>query len=159
MKNLMIILLMISVFSTATAEDKQTSKGDPFAGVKLRSIGPALMSGRISDVAIDPNNENIWYVGVSSGGVWKTINSGTTWQPVFDEQKVFSIGSVTLDPQNSNRIWVGSRHLISRSSQNVNPVHSKPATCYLPGRLPSSSSLMRLSMPLTSVPLAWEPGR
>ncbi len=108
MKNLMIILLMISVFSAATAEEKQTPKDDPFAGVKLRSIGPALMSGRISDVAIDPNNENIWYVGVSSGGVWKTINSGTTWQPVFDEQKVYSIGSVTLDPQNSNRVWVGT---------------------------------------------------
>ncbi|MGW8268479.1 MAG: hypothetical protein ACWGSQ_19080, partial [Longimicrobiales bacterium] len=50
----------------------------------LRNIGPALVSGRISDVAVDPRNRSVWYVGVSSGGVWKTTNRGTTWEPIFD---------------------------------------------------------------------------
>ncbi|TDR23246.1 VPS10 domain-containing protein [Marinicella litoralis] len=108
MKNITWALLLMLVINVSVADAKEPTKDDPFSGIKLRSIGPALMSGRISDVAIDPNNENIWYVGVASGGVWKTVNSGTTWEPIFDKQQVYSIGSVTLDPQNSNRIWVGT---------------------------------------------------
>ncbi len=79
-----------------------------FSGLKLRNIGPAFMSGRIADVAIHPKNESIWYVAVGSGGVWKTVNSGTTWTPVFDEQTSYSIGCVTIDPRNTNTIWVGT---------------------------------------------------
>jgi photosystem II stability/assembly factor-like uncharacterized protein len=79
-----------------------------FAGMKLRNIGPAYMSGRIADIAIDPRNPSIWYVAVGSGGVWKTKNGGITWQPIFDEQKVYSTGDVTIDPSNSNIIWVGT---------------------------------------------------
>ncbi len=78
------------------------------AGIKLRNIGPAYMSGRIADMAIDPNNPSIWYVAVGSGGVWKTKNGGITWQPIFDQQKVYSTGDVTIDPSNSNIIWVGT---------------------------------------------------
>ncbi|RDK85235.1 VPS10 domain-containing protein [Marinirhabdus gelatinilytica] len=77
-------------------------------GLEFRSIGPAFMSGRISDIEIHPYNENIWYVAVGSGGVWKTVNSGTTWTPIFDDQPSYSIGTVTLDPQNPNIVWVGS---------------------------------------------------
>ncbi len=79
-----------------------------FSGLKLRNIGPAFMSGRIADIAIHPKNESIWYVGVGSGGVWKTTNSGTTWSPVFDNQTSYSIGCVTIDPNNHNTIWVGT---------------------------------------------------
>lgn len=79
-----------------------------FSGLKLRNIGPAFMSGRIADVAIHPKNESIWYVAVGSGGVWKTVNSGTTWKPIFDDQTSYSIGCVTIDPVNHNRIWVGT---------------------------------------------------
>ena len=79
-----------------------------FKGLKFRNIGPAFMSGRIADVAIHPDNENIWYVAVGSGGVWKTTNSGTTWKPIFDKQNVYSIGCVTIDPNNPNIIWVGT---------------------------------------------------
>jgi len=78
------------------------------SGIKLRSIGPALMSGRIADIAIHPNNNNIWYVAVGSGGVWKTVNSGTTWEPIFDDQTSYSIGCVIIDPSNPNIIWVGT---------------------------------------------------
>ena len=66
------------------------------------------MSGRISDIAIHPDNEAIWYVAVASGGVWKTMNAGTTWTPLFDKQTAYSTGSVTIDPSNPHIIWVGT---------------------------------------------------
>ncbi len=79
-----------------------------FKGLKLRNIGPALMSGRIADIAIHPQDYSVWYVGVGSGGVWKTVNGGTTWTPVFDKKPVYSIGAVTIDPSNPNVVWVGT---------------------------------------------------
>lgn len=91
----------------AKAEEKPLSSGT-FKGLELRNIGPGFMSGRIADVAIDPSNTSVWYVGVGSGGVWKTENSGTTWKPVFDNEAVYSIGTVVLDPSNSNTVWVGT---------------------------------------------------
>jgi photosystem II stability/assembly factor-like uncharacterized protein len=79
-----------------------------YNGLKFRSIGPSLMSGRIADIVIHPDNENIWYVAVGSGGVWKTENSGTTWTSLFDKQISYSIGCISLDPQNPEIIWVGT---------------------------------------------------
>ncbi|MFZ9046336.1 MAG: WD40/YVTN/BNR-like repeat-containing protein, partial [Cyclobacteriaceae bacterium] len=79
-----------------------------FSNYKFRSIGPAFMSGRIADLAIDPTNENVWYIAVASGGVWKTVNAGTTFFPLFDDQPVYSIGCVTLDPNNPYHVWVGT---------------------------------------------------
>ncbi len=87
----------------------QTIKKDTvFNGLKFRSLGPAFVSGRIADIAIHPENENTWYVAVGSGGVWKTENSGTTWDPIFDKESSYSIGCVTIDPNNSHTIWVGT---------------------------------------------------
>jgi len=83
-------------------------KTDILNGLKFRSIGPAFMSGRISDIAIHPDNENLWYVTVGSGGVWKTSNAGTTWTSIFDGQHSYSIGCITLDPRNPNVLWVGT---------------------------------------------------
>jgi photosystem II stability/assembly factor-like uncharacterized protein len=82
--------------------------GQDVAGLKVRSIGPALMSGRISTIAVHPRNPGLYYVGVASGGVWKTVNNGATWTPVFDKQGSYSIGYVTLDPRNPNTVWVGT---------------------------------------------------
>ncbi|MEM7381609.1 MAG: glycosyl hydrolase, partial [Bacteroidota bacterium] len=81
---------------------------DPLGGMKFRSLGPSLTSGRIADIAIHPENENVWYVAVGSGGVWKTLNSGTTWSPIFDNEASYSIGCVTIDPNNHHTVWVGS---------------------------------------------------
>ena len=90
--------------STPQLEDKS----HVYEGLKFRGIGPAFMSGRIADVLIHPSNENIWYVAVGSGGVWKTDNAGTTWRPIFDGQKSYSIGCLALDPQNPEIVWVGT---------------------------------------------------
>jgi photosystem II stability/assembly factor-like uncharacterized protein len=79
-----------------------------FKGLEWRGIGPALMSGRIADIAVDPVDRSTWYVAVGSGGVWKTDNRGTTWNPVFDGQGAYSIGCVTIDPNNRHVIWVGT---------------------------------------------------
>lgn len=80
----------------------------PLQAFKFRNIGPAFLSGRIADLAIHPENDNVWYVAVGSGGVWKTVNAGTTWTPLFDQQGSYSTGCITLDPQNPSTVWVGS---------------------------------------------------
>lgn len=104
-----LLLIAVSLTSTSFAQtDKKEESKTNFGGLKFRSIGPALMSGRISDIAIHPKNDNVWYVTVGSGGVWKTKNSGTTWKSLFDGQKSYSIGCITLDPQNPEVVWVGT---------------------------------------------------
>ncbi len=75
---------------------------------KFRHLGPAFLSGRIAEIAVHPHNDNIWYVAVGSGGVWKTENSGTTWKPIFDKEASYSTGCITIDPNNPARVWVGS---------------------------------------------------
>jgi photosystem II stability/assembly factor-like uncharacterized protein len=102
------ISCMVYAQKKPTVTPSDTTKSDIYGGLKFRSIGPAFMSGRISDVVIHPNNENCWYVAVGSGGVWKTDNAGTTWKSIFDGQGSYSIGCITLDPQNPNIVWVGT---------------------------------------------------
>ena len=93
-----------------TAEEKKEEviNSGLLGALKMRSIGPAFMSGRIGDIAVDQNNPNIWYVGVGSGNLWKTTNAGTTFDPIFDNYGSYSIGCVTIDPSNSNTVWVGT---------------------------------------------------
>jgi photosystem II stability/assembly factor-like uncharacterized protein len=79
-----------------------------FAGLRMRLIGPAFTSGRIVGIAVDPKDKNRYYVAAASGGVWKTINNGTTWTPVFDGEGSYSIGVVVLDPKNPLTVWVGT---------------------------------------------------
>jgi photosystem II stability/assembly factor-like uncharacterized protein len=66
------------------------------------------MSGRISDIEILPEDPSTWIVGVGSGGVWRTDNAGTTWTSIFDDTGIYSIGTVTVDPNNPHVIWVGT---------------------------------------------------
>ncbi len=79
-----------------------------FNGLKLRSIGPAFTSGRVIGFAVDPTNSAHYFVAAASGGVWKTINNGTTWTPVFDNEGSYSIGAIVLDPKNPLTVWVGT---------------------------------------------------
>ncbi|MCB9220756.1 MAG: glycosyl hydrolase [Ignavibacteria bacterium] len=94
-----------------SAEQKETEKinqSSIYSNIKFRSIGPAIASGRVIDLAINPNNFDEFYVAVASGGVWKTTNHGTTFTPIFDNENSYSIGCITIDPKNTNVIWVGS---------------------------------------------------
>ncbi len=102
-------LLFLSLSGVVQASDgKDKLNSGTLSGLSFRSIGPALMSGRISDIAIDPVKPNTWYVAVGSGNLWKTTNAGTTWNPIFDHYPSYSIGCVTLDPSDHNTVWVGT---------------------------------------------------
>ena len=113
-----ITLLFVALCFQAFSQKKKKSDKDSddktilakanLSGLKFRSLGPALTSGRISDIAVNPSNFNEYYVAASAGGVWKTINAGNTFQPIFDGQGSYSIGCVTLDPNNPNVVWVGT---------------------------------------------------
>src|SRR5579871_3328770 len=89
---------------------------DTFSGLKFRLIGPAVASGRVMSIAVNPKNKFEYYVGVASGGVWKTVNDGTTWTPVFDGEGSYSIGYVALDPNDSSVVWVGTGESNSQRS-------------------------------------------
>src|SRR5579859_4995128 len=80
----------------------------PFDGLKFRSIGPAIASGRIAAFAVHPTDASQYYVAVASGGVWKTTNAGTTWTPIFDKEGSYSIGAIALDAKNPHVVWVGT---------------------------------------------------
>ncbi|MDW8219979.1 MAG: glycosyl hydrolase [Bacteroidota bacterium] len=79
-----------------------------YDGLHVRSIGPALFSGRIVSIAVHPTNKSIWYIAAASGGVWKTTNSGISWQAIFEKEASYSIGCVAIDPQNPHTVWVGT---------------------------------------------------
>ncbi|EAQ96586.2 WD40/YVTN/BNR-like repeat-containing protein [Congregibacter litoralis] len=79
-----------------------------YDGLEWRNIGPGFMSGRIGDIARHPTDSSTWYVGVASGGVWKTSNAGVTFTPVFDDESAYSIGALAIDPSNPHTVWVGT---------------------------------------------------
>ncbi|MGB5462825.1 MAG: glycosyl hydrolase, partial [Aureibaculum sp.] len=115
--SILAIFIMVT-FQESTAQSKRKNSKSTVKQFELtdqmlkmfsfRSIGPAAYSGRISDLAVNPENHSEYYVGVASGGLWKTINHGTTFEPIFDDQPVFSIGCLAMDPNNSNVVWVGT---------------------------------------------------
>ena len=101
------ILLLLAVTTLHAQTDSRMSM-EVFRGLEFRSIGPSLTTGRISDLEIDPNNSNVWYLTVGSGGLWKTVNRGNTWVPIFDEYPSYSLGAVVVDPKDSNVVWLGT---------------------------------------------------
>jgi photosystem II stability/assembly factor-like uncharacterized protein len=105
-----------AVSETLGAQEAGAFASSDFRALHLRNIGPSLVSGRISDVAVDPRNRSVWYVGVSSGNVWKTVNRGTTWEPIFDDYGSYSIGAVTVDSVNPDIVWVGTGENASQRS-------------------------------------------
>ncbi|WP_425153703.1 WD40/YVTN/BNR-like repeat-containing protein [Candidatus Palauibacter sp.] len=94
-------------------EVDQSLATEVVAGLPLREIGPAVMGGRIADIAVHPHRSSTWYVAAGSGGLWKTTNAGVTWDPVFEDQPVYSIGDVAIDPSNPDVIWVGTGENVS----------------------------------------------
>jgi len=100
-----------SFAATKNADAEELSprlSADTLKGLELRSLGPAINSGRISDFAVTPGQRHRYFVATASGGVWRTDNAGTTWKSLFDEQGSYSIGCVTMDPNNHNVLWVGT---------------------------------------------------
>src|SRR5438309_9456177 len=87
-----------------------------FKNFKARSIGPAAMGGRVSDLAIDPRNPAVFFVGLSTGGLFKTNDNGVTFDTVFDKQPVQSIGAVTIASGDSDNVWVGTGEPTDRNS-------------------------------------------
>ncbi len=116
MKRTLLVLVLLALISGAVLAQDGDDKKKPetpwssgtFSGLKFRALGPALMSGRVGDFAVDPRDPAHWYVAVCSGGVWETRNHGTTFTPIFDEEGSYSIGCVAIDPTNPNVVWVGS---------------------------------------------------
>jgi photosystem II stability/assembly factor-like uncharacterized protein len=93
----------------AGAPAQRSDTGGPnYGGLRLRSIGPAMISGRITDVAVHPRDKKIWYVATASGGLWKTTTAGNVFTPIFDGEASYSIGTVVIDPKNPNVVWVGT---------------------------------------------------
>lgn len=121
MKKATSLFLTAALFASVSvfAQKKETGKKpaeitDPllkpetYSSLSFRSIGPAVTSGRIVDIAVNPNNKNEWYIAAAAGGVWKTSNAGVTFDPIFDGQGAYSIGCIAIDPNNTNVIWVGT---------------------------------------------------
>jgi photosystem II stability/assembly factor-like uncharacterized protein len=111
-----VIILAVGVCGLGLAAE---TNQDILAGLKARSIGPANMSGRIGWIEVAPSNPNVIYVGAAAGGVWKSVNSGLTWEPVFDDQPVASIGAIAVHPRNADQVWVGTGEAAPRNSVSV----------------------------------------
>ena len=94
----------------------QTTLETAISHLQYREIGPALMGGRIADLAVVESKPQVFYIATGTGGVWKTENHGTSWTPLFDDQPTSSIGDVTLDQSNPNLVWVGTGEPQNRQS-------------------------------------------
>ena len=109
-------LLMVAAAGRAAPVAAQTPLEALLDHMEYREIGPALMGGRISDLAVVESKPQVFYIATGTGGVWKTENHGTSWTPLFDEQTSSSIGDVTLDQSNPNLVWVGTGEPQNRQS-------------------------------------------
>ena len=117
MKALRSLALMgAATLSVQTPVSGQDALETAVAHLRYREIGPALMGGRIADLAVVESKPQIFYIGTGTGGVWKTENHGTSWIPLFDDQPASSIGDVTLDQSNPNLVWVGTGEPQNRQS-------------------------------------------
>src|SRR5215216_5464837 len=113
------LLVICLLASTAVAQNGGTAKSpfeEAFARLEYRSIGPAIMGGRVADVEGVPGDANVVYVASASGGLWKTTNGGVKWTPIFERQGTLSIGDVALAPSNPDVVWVGTGESAVRNS-------------------------------------------
>src|SRR5881396_3224876 len=110
-------LPIILLAGHASAQTPVKVDSETISGLGARNIGSAAMSGRIAAIdAVQEGNRITLYVGAASGGVWKSVNGGTTFKPVFDKQPVQSIGAIAIDPKNPKTVWVGTGESWMRNS-------------------------------------------
>ena len=112
---LLAVLMLVPCVATAAKKDKEEAEepetklnSGTLSGLELRNIGPAISSGRVVHFAVTPGKRHQYFAATASGNLWKTDNAGTTWKPVFDSEGSYSIGTVTIDPNNHNVVWVGT---------------------------------------------------
>lgn len=113
-----VVLFGATAAITVAAPGEPQNPTEKLKSLEFREIGPAVMGGRIDDFAVVESNPNIVYVGAASGGVWKTTNNGTTWEPVFDKEGVSTIGDITIAPSDPSVVWVGSGEPNNRQSSS-----------------------------------------
>jgi photosystem II stability/assembly factor-like uncharacterized protein len=122
MKRILLTAMVVALAMTALIAGDQSQSGggamtaDALKAIQLRSIGPTISSGRIVDVAIDPKNPSVWYVASAFGGLWKTVNRGVTFAPIFDEGPSFTLCCLAIDPKDSNVLWLGTGENASQRS-------------------------------------------
>jgi photosystem II stability/assembly factor-like uncharacterized protein len=117
--SLLALLTLLPVTALPLRGEPAPFDPDLLAGLRARSIGPAVMSGRVTvieGVAADPRT---LYAGAASGGVWKSVNGGLTWEPVFDDQPVASIGAIAVFQRSPDVVWVGTGEGNVRNSASV----------------------------------------
>jgi photosystem II stability/assembly factor-like uncharacterized protein len=106
------VLVTIAVLTTLVALQAQNGNAglnpDTLQTFAFRTLGPSLTTGRISDIAVDPKNPSVWYAAAASGNLWKTENRGNVWTPIFETYGSYSLGVVTVDPRDSNIVWLGT---------------------------------------------------
>jgi photosystem II stability/assembly factor-like uncharacterized protein len=118
-RTLLIVAAVGLVTAGPSARQVQDRVGpDLLKGLEFRSIGPALTTGRIVDVKIDPKNPSVWYVVSAFGGLWKTTNRGITFAPIFDGNGVFTLCCIAIDPKDSNVLWLGTGENNSQRSSH-----------------------------------------
>lgn len=111
MKNILVysfLLISLPLIGQKNKVDGDTPDASTIGGLSFRMVGPAKTSGRIADIVVHPRDQHTWFVAAASGGVWKTVNHGTTFAPVFDSYGAYSIGCLALAPSNPNTLWVGT---------------------------------------------------
>ncbi|MDR3747890.1 MAG: glycosyl hydrolase [Acidobacteriota bacterium] len=114
------IVLVIAALATLASAQEVTVDSDSFSGLSARPIGPAVMGGRIADItAVQDGQRLAIYVGSAGGGVWKSVDGGTTFKPIFDKQSTQSIGSLAIDPSNPQTVWVGTGESWVRNSVGI----------------------------------------
>src|SRR5438270_4427653 len=92
----------------AAAPSSDSGPKDPLENLKFRNLGPAAGGGRVAAVVGIPNEPNIYYIGAAGGGVFKTMDGGLSWKPIFEKEAVASVGAIALAPSNPNLVWVGT---------------------------------------------------
>jgi photosystem II stability/assembly factor-like uncharacterized protein len=120
-KLLAVVLSCLALAVAAGAGPSAADQPNPIDKLKrleFRELGPAVMGGRVDDIAVVESNTNIVYIGMAAGGVWKTANNGTTWEPVFDKEGNPSIGDIAIAPSDPSVVWVGTGEPNNRQSSS-----------------------------------------
>ena len=111
-------LLLFSLILTTAAFGQTEITSEKLSGLRLRNIGPAAMSGRVVDLAVNENDPFTYYIATATGGVWKTTNNGVTSEPVFENENTHSVGAIALHQKHTNILWVGTGERANRQSSS-----------------------------------------